>query len=218
MTAINVKELKILPISAKDANAFVQKVHYSGKAVPNSQIHFGVFFNNNMGGVLQFGPSMVKKNIIHLVKNTGWNDFIELNRMAFADWLPKNYESRAISVCLRLLKKNFPHLKWVITFADATQCGDGTIYRATNALLTGIKKNTGLRKNKVTGEILQQIAAHHRKIAREFTSSGLWVPLEGFQIRYIWLLDKTCELNCEQLNYEEIAKAGAKMKRGVSGI
>jgi hypothetical protein len=32
-------------------------------------------------------------------------------------------------------------LKWVISFADGTQCGDGTIYRASGFVLTGIKDN-----------------------------------------------------------------------------
>ena len=32
-------------------------------------------------------------------------------------------------------------MKWVISFADGTQCGDGTIYRASGFYLTGIKVN-----------------------------------------------------------------------------
>ncbi len=42
---------------------------------------------------------------------------------------------------MRLLKKNYPFLKWVISFADGTQCGDCTIYRASGFVLTGIKEN-----------------------------------------------------------------------------
>ena len=90
---------------------------------------------------MQFGPSLDKRKIQGLVEGTGWNNFIELNRMAFADWLPRNSESRAISVALRLIKKNYPNIEWVISFADATQCGDGTIYRASGFVLTGIKEN-----------------------------------------------------------------------------
>ncbi len=211
---IKVKDLIVKPIASKDANTFVKKNHYSGKVVPNSQLHFGVFYNNVLTGVLQFGPSMVKKNIIGLVEGTGWNDFIELNRMAFDECLPKNSESRVIGYCLRTIKKKYPHIKWVITFADATQCGDGTIYRATGAILTGIKTNVGLRKNIKTGEVLQQIAAHHRKIAKEFRTSGEWEPIEGFQIRYIWLLDKGLKLTVPVLSYDEIVSRGAKMYKG----
>jgi len=32
---------------------------------------------------MSYGPSMTKANMLGLVENTGWNDFLELNRMAF---------------------------------------------------------------------------------------------------------------------------------------
>ena len=138
------KALEIKPISSKDANRLIRLLHYSGKVVRNSQLHFGVFYQGKCGGALSLGPSMDKQKLIGLVEGTQWNDFIELNRMAFADWLPRNSESRALGVTFRLLRKHYPHLKWVVTFADATQCGDGTIYRAVGAILTGIQKNNQL--------------------------------------------------------------------------
>lgn len=136
-----VKDIIVKPINPTAANAFVKKHHYSGKVVPNSQLHFGCFLNGVLGGVMQFGPSTDKSKIQPLVKNTGWNEFIELNRMAFSELLPKNAESRCIAVALRLIKKNYPHIKWVISFADGCQCGDGTIYRASGFKLVGIKQN-----------------------------------------------------------------------------
>ena len=135
------KDLILRPISSKDANAFVRRVHYSGKVVNNSQLHIGVFYQGRLEGALQFGPSLDKRKLIGLVEGTGWNEFVELNRMALTDKLPRNSESRAIAVSMRLLRKHAPHLKWVVSFADATQCGDGTIYRASGFVLTGIKKN-----------------------------------------------------------------------------
>ena len=94
------KDIVVKPISAKDANALVKRVHYSGKVVMGSQLHFGVFLNGRLEGAMQFGPSLDKRNTGRLVEGTGWNDFIELNRMAFSDRLPRNSESRAIGVAL----------------------------------------------------------------------------------------------------------------------
>ena len=139
---MSAKEIILRPITSKEANQLVKRVHYSGKVVQNSQIHIGVFYRGRLEGAMQFGPSLDKRKIQGLVNGTGWNEFIELNRMAFTDVLPRNSESRAIAVAMRILKKNAPHLKWVISFADACQCGDGTIYRASGFVLTGIKKNT----------------------------------------------------------------------------
>jgi hypothetical protein len=135
------KDIVLRPISAQEANALVRRVHYSGKVVNNSQLHIGVFYNGILEGAMQFGPSLDKRKIQGLVQGTGWNEFIELNRMAFSDTLPRNSESRALGIAMKMLRKHAPHLKWVVSFADGTQCGDGTIYRASGFMLTGIKKN-----------------------------------------------------------------------------
>lgn len=135
------KDLVIKPIAAKDANGLVKKLHYSGKVVQNSNLHFGVFLNGRLEGVMSFGPSLDKRKILPLVKGTLWNEMLELNRMAFSEKLPRNSESRALAVSFKLIKKHYPHIKWVISFADGTQCGDGTIYRAAGFVLTAIKEN-----------------------------------------------------------------------------
>jgi len=93
---------------------------------------------------MSYGPSLVKAHIIGLVAGTGWNEYLELNRMAFDSYLPRNSESRAISQSIKLLKKYAPHVKWIISFADACSCGDGAICRASNFVLTGIKPNEAL--------------------------------------------------------------------------
>jgi len=176
------KEIKVKVIPPKVANDFVKKHHYSGKVVPNSKLHFGAFLDGKLHGVLSYGPSINKKGTINLVESTGWNEFIELNRMAFDDYLPKYSESRCIAISIRLIKKNAPHIKWVISFADGTQCGDGTIYRASGFKLVGIAENTALRVNPDTGEAMQVIQAHPLKTSSEFRQ---WNPCEGYQLKYV---------------------------------
>lgn len=138
------KEIIIKVIPKKIADEFVKRHHYSGKVVQNSQLHFGAFLDGKLHGVLQYGPSMDKRKLATLVAGTKWNEFIELNRMAFDDYLPRNSESYCIGKTLRLIKKNAPQIKWVVSFADGSQCGDGTIYRASNFVLTGIRKNKSI--------------------------------------------------------------------------
>lgn len=207
------KDIQIKPISATTANALVKRLHYSGKVVPNSQLHLGVFLDGVLEGAMQFGPSLRKHFTIQLVRDTPWNGFIELNRMAFSNALPRNSESRAIAIALRMLKKNYPHLKWVISFADATQCGDGTIYRASGFLLTGIKANSGIRINPATGKPLTRIAAYHQCKSKEFET---WQALEGFQLRYVYFLDKSFEANLTSpvLPYSKITELRAGMYKG----
>lgn len=192
---------------------------------------------------MQFGPSLDKRKIQGLVEGTKWNDFIELNRMAFADWLPRNSESRAISVAMRLIKKNYPNIEWVVSFADATQCGDGTIYRASGFLLTGIKENTQIweapsgetfsRTSLTDGRSKQQqqqarvVASrtslnkggnnHHTGAAsmKAYKDAG-WKPLPGFQLRYLYFLnpDARKRLTVPVLPFTEIQRRGAGMYRG----
>ena len=205
------KEIKVKVIPPKVANDFVKKHHYSGKVVPNSKLHFGAFLDGKLHGVLSYGPSINKKGTINLVEGTGWNEFIELNRMAFDDYLPKYSESRCIAISIRLIKKNAPHIKWVISFADGTQCGDGTIYRASGFKLVGIAENTALRVNPDTGEAMHVIQAHHLKMSSEFRK---WKPFEGYQMKYVYLIDKTCVLTKPEIPFTEIDARGAGMYKG----
>lgn len=207
------KDIVIRTINANVANTLMRKLHYSRKVVNNSQLHLGVLWEGKIEGVMQFGPSMVKKNLIHLVKNTEWNEFIELNRMAFSDKLPRNSESRAIGIALRLIKRNYPFIKWVISFADGTQCGDGTIYRASGFVLTGIKKNASLAVDPLTGKIIQKIAAYHQGRQYAFKSFD---KLPGFQFRYIYFIDKTMKdhLTVPIIPFSKIKEMGADMYKG----
>ena len=206
-----VKEIIVKVIPAKIANDFVRKHHYSGKVAPNSSLHFGCFLDEKLHGVMSYGSSINKKGTINLVENTGWNEFIELNRMAFDDYLPKNSESRCIAISIRLIKKNAPHIKWIISFADGTQCGDGTIYRASGFHLVGIVDNTALRINPKNGEAMHVIQAHHLKMSNEFRK---WEALEGKQLKYIYLIDKSCKITVPILPFSKIDEMGAGMYKG----
>jgi len=237
------KDIIIKPISSNDARKIVQRLHYSGKTVNNSQLHLGCFYNGKCEGAMQFGPSLDKRKIQGLVSGSGWNNFIELNRMAFSDVLPRNSESRAIGVAMRTIKEKYPHIKWVISFADGAQCGDGTIYRASGFCLTGIKKNNQIwiapndetfsRMSLTDGRSKQQQQA--QKICRTTVTKGKSIPssgggasmkqyidagfkpIEGFQLRYIYFIDPTAKerLTVPILPFSKIEERGAGMYKGV---
>lgn len=215
------KEIHLAPISSSDARNFVKNYHYSGKVVNNSNLHFGVFYNGSCEGVLQYGPPMNKYKVLPLVEGTQWSEMLELNRMAFSDVLPKNSESRAISISIKLIKKRYPHIKWILSFADGTQCGDGTIYRASGFLLTQIKKNSSIIKL-ANGEIGCSITYGKAKHAlAQNGSSGKPEGseiLDGFQFRYIYLIDQNLKLNCDVLPFSRIKELGASMYKGKKNV
>lgn len=209
------KDVRLKPISAKDANRFILRHHYSGKVVQNSQLHLGAFLNGKLEGAMQFGPGIAKKGQMKLVEGTKWNGFIELNRMAFSDKLPRNSESRCIGYAMRLLKKHYPQLEWVISFADGTQCGDGTIYRASGFYLTDIRINDRLRINPETGEPMHSVTAYHAgpDVEKRWAT---WKPLKGYQLRYIYFLNPAAKdrLTVPILPFSRIDEMKARMYKG----
>jgi len=217
------KDIIVRPIARADADRIVKRVHYSHAVVRNSQLHLGVFLGERCHGVMQFGPSLDKRKIQGLVTGTAWDGFLELNRLAFDDELPRNSESRALSIAFRMLRKNAPQVKWIVSFSDATRCGDGTIYRAAGFILTGIKRNQQTWRGP-NGEIVTRMtvtnqAQHHggSSSMRRYVDAG-YKPLPGFQLRYLYFLDPSFRqrLTVKELPFSAIAEAGATMHRGVA--
>jgi hypothetical protein len=217
------KDLIVKPITQKAAAELVKRVHYSGKIVNNSQLHFGVFIDDILDGVMSFGASMDKRKTQALVADTRFNDFLELNRMAFGERLPRNSESRALSVAMRLIKKHYPHIKWVISFADGCQCGDGTIYRASGFYLSAVKKNKTILRladgSIVANKTLSNpnhVGADGKFGAAVAKANGA-KPLDGYMLRYIYFLDPSFKSKIREplLDFSVIAELNAGMYKGV---
>jgi hypothetical protein len=190
--------------------------------VPNSKIHFGCFLDGKLHGVLSYGSSLDKSKTIGLVKNTGWNDYIELNRMAFDEYLPKYSESRCIAITFKLIKKHAPQIKWVLSYSDGCDCGDGTIYRASGFLLTLIKENSDLFLLPNGDKIHSMTIKSSKQLMNKYgnwkkyldTEHKGWQKIKGFQLRYIYLIDKTCEIAVPILPFSKIDELGAGMYKG----
>ena len=239
----NCKDIVVKVIPAQIANAFVKKHHYSGKVVNNSQLHFGCFLDNVLHGVISFGCPLDKRKVQRLVldKNGNpalWNEYLELNRMAFDETLPRNSESRCISVAIRLIRKNAPHIRWILSFADGTHCGDGTIYRASGFKLTGVsqasmielperlwKFNGGSHyahrmtlqaKSNVMYKVIQkELGLHGENKSMEWCAEKLGTKVvEGFQLRYIYIIDPNFHLAMPEIPFTKIDELGAGMYKG----
>jgi hypothetical protein len=201
-----------------------------------SQVHIGVFYMGELEGALQFGPSIDKRKTIGLVRDTQWHEFIELSRLAFTDRLPRNSESRAIGTALRLLRQHAPQLRWLLSYADATQCGDGAIYRASGFLLTQVKRNTtmwrlpsgeviadlvlssGFQPNAGPKSIKGRLGVRAGERSSAYLARVGATRLPGFQLRYIRFLDPTWRdrLTVPVIPFAAIP-AEARMYRGQRG-
>ena len=220
------KDIIVKVVPAKVANDFVRRHHYSGKVVNNSSLHFGAFLDGVLHGVMSYGCPLDKRKVLPLVNTSDgvpclWNEMLELNRMAFDDVLPKNSESRCIAVSFKLIRKNAPHIRWILSFSDGTQCGDGAIYRGSGFYLTSIKQNTQILEMP-DGAIVARKTLDNKnnsgKVNGRYGSSvakengAKFIP--GFQLRYIYLIDKSCKISVPVIPFSKIDEMGAGMYKG----
>lgn len=228
------KRIEVRPIKARAARNLICALHYSAKAVNNSWLHLGVFIDGALLGAMQFGPPMDKRKMLGLVRGTAWDGMLELNRMAFSDELPRNSESRAIGVACRILRRTYPRVRWIVSFSDATQCGDGAIYRASGFLLTLIKPSLNLARLP-DGRVIHKmsVATSKRPLPelggrtffevtggtysfRAYVKAAGATIVPGFQLRYIKFIDPSAraDLAVPVIPFSEIQRRGAAMYRG----
>lgn len=132
---------KIRTITKAEEAAFMRRWHYSRKTVTNSAVRFGAFHGTKLVGVASFGRIINCVPIFSCDKNN--RSGLEINRLAMVDEAPKNSESWFLMRCVYLLRKQYPWLKYIHTWADGARCQGGTIYKACGFLY--------LRKIKITG-------------------------------------------------------------------
>jgi len=123
-------DFHIKEINRDLANKIIVKNHYSKKFYSATYIHIGVFINNEIVGVLQYGYAMNPASCGGVVEGTEIDQYLELNRMWLDDKAPRNSESMAISYSLRYIRGRYPRIKWIQSFADE-RCGCfGIVYQA----------------------------------------------------------------------------------------
>ena len=229
------KDLTLRRITAREANAVIKANHYSGKVVQNSQIHIGVYYMGKLEGAMQFGPSLDKRKMLGLVSGTAWDGFLELNRMGFSDALPRNSESRAIAIAMKLIKTHAPKVEWVVSFADGTQCGDGTIYRASGFVLTGLRESKNLvglpdgstmhkmtlesnpkkLRDELGGRSYFDVTGGRYNLSAYVAATGGRV-IPGFQLRYLYFVNRSARarLTVDEIPFYKIDEVGARMYKG----
>ena len=123
-------EFYIKEIDRKIANDIIIKHHYSKKFYNATYIHLGLFNEENIIGVLQYGYAMNPASGGSVVLGTKNNEYLELNRMWIKDDVGKYPESRAVSYSLKYIRKKYPTIKWIQSFADERCGGFGIVYQA----------------------------------------------------------------------------------------
>lgn len=124
-------------IGFKAAREYITKNHYTHGCGASASPCYGLFDGFKLIGVLMFACPCSEDVRASLFGEDEKDRVVELHRLHILDVTPKNTESWFISRCLKLLVKDRPQTKGVISFSDLTQGHVGTIYKATNAYRCG---------------------------------------------------------------------------------
>lgn len=141
-----ISSYSVAQIDSKSAKIYIRANHYSRGCHNGPSPCFGLFDANfELIGVLMFATSC-SENVRRVVFGPGReHQSIELHRLHILDVTPKNTETWFIAQCMRMLKKLRPEIRTVLSYSDGTQGHEGTIYAASNFVLTGrdLRKNYG---------------------------------------------------------------------------
>ena len=178
------------------ANEIIIKNHYSHKIYNATYIHLGVFFEDKLVGVLQYGYAMNPASQDKVVADTKIDEYLELNRMWVDDIMPKNTESKAISYSIKYIKKKFNNkIKWIQSFADERCGGLGVVYQACSFDYYGEHKSDFWE---FEGEVYHNIQMTVKKGTKRYTSSvkhlqenkHLAKRMSLRQFRYLFFIDR----------------------------
>lgn len=176
------------------SNEMIIKNHYSKKVAgfATTYIYLGLYINDELLGTFQYGFAMNPASAKNIVKDTGIYEHLELNRMWISDKAGRNTESMAISYSIKYIKRKYPKIQWIQSFADERCGGLGIVYQAANFKYYGEHTSDFYS---LDGETVHKIALTHHADKRaayekvrarkdEMTKESLR------QFRYIYFINK----------------------------
>lgn len=202
--------LEFKEVDKAKAKDMVIKNHYSHKwGTAFGVINIGVFRDNQLLGVAVFGH-MMNPNSYKSIADIEKNEIIELNRLWISDDLGHNAETITMGACWKILRKDYPHIKLVQSFADG-RLGCGTIYKASNFKYYG-NTTTLFYENVETKEVKHNALfndGRHIGSMLNHNTDLLDGKLRAFKVktyRYIYILDKKVHVKLNEKPYPSYDK------------
>lgn len=194
-------EFYVKEIDRKLANDIIVENHYSKKFFNNSFIHLGVLCNKVIIGCLQYGHLMNNNSVSNIVEGTKNGEALELNRMWIADNVGEYPESRAISYSLKYIRRKYPKIKWIQSFADERCGGFGIVYQACSfdyygEHLSEFYEINGECYHKTMFTNLGRSGSHSTKAKLLRKNKHLAKKINLRQFRYIKFLDQREKKKC----------------------
>ena len=118
--------ISVREIDRKLATCFIQENHYSPVMPPITKVSLGCYIETKdtllgetLVGVITFGyGTRPLHTISKLFPALTSKDYLEIGKMCMADAMPRNSESKFISLCIKWIKSNKPNCKYIFTWSD----------------------------------------------------------------------------------------------------
>jgi len=150
------------PTSAK---LFMRRWHYT-HTCGNIVCAHGFYVENRLSAIVSYTPPVGRHLPNSILENGIYSEFLELQRLFTHDRLPKNSESKCVSMSLKRLKQDYPKVVVVVSYADSGAGHVGYVYQATNWIYTGKASNE--LKIFIDGK-----RVHRRSLVARYGTSGV---------------------------------------------
>lgn len=131
-----VRDMTVTPVSGADVDEFCRRWHYTHHKGAAAWT-YGLWDGFTLVGVVAYNlPTMPACQAVFGPDRWEW--VAHMGRLVCADGAPRNVESRLIAESLRLLKRDRPVVRAVLTFAAQDEGHIGYVYQATNAIYAGM--------------------------------------------------------------------------------
>jgi hypothetical protein len=127
----DLKELKIKVINEETATQFIEKYHYSGTC-PSPTIAFGHYYKEHLVNVILYKFPTGRLMAQQVMQGGDSSNTWELIRMVSFEPKPKNLESKCIANTFKYIRKAYPKIKIIISYADNNVGHHGYVYQASN--------------------------------------------------------------------------------------
>lgn len=180
------KDLYIDYCSQKASEYSVYKWHYSKRMPKSKLVRFGVWEKGKFKGTVIYGLGANPLSGSFLkVKNF---ECPELVRIALTEH--KNYVSKIVSFTLKKLKKDFPKLKAIVSYADPEQGHKGKIYQAMNWYYLG--KTSKAKVYIINGKDIHSKTISDRiRFGKLDKNHNLDYKVVMGKYKYVYLFDKS---------------------------
>ena len=204
--------MKLVKASYKAIKYACLNFHYA-KSVPVNVFGYSVFNEKNEWcGVILYGYGA--NHYIGNQYNLKQGEVVELTRVALNG--KQETTSKALAMSLKLIKKDIPLCKLVVSYADLDQNHIGTIYQATNWYFVGISnenKNSGhflingkIVHGRTVGGICKQrgLPATIENIKKIYKTDDVEAYITKGKVKYLYPLCNETRQLCEKLKQDYI--------------